>query len=80
VQYHDFRAWLNASQNQLNAVVVGIMLVLDFIDPEPIELKTYGPRGRPPWPNTVVERCEASLGWFKAYIMGWHALLLGTRW
>jgi hypothetical protein len=56
------------------------MLVLDFIDPEPIELKTYGPRGRPPWPNTVVERCEASLGWFKAYIMGWHALLLGTRW
>ena len=49
--------------NKLNAVVAGIKPVLDCVD---LEVAPQ-PDGRPPCPDTIIERCKAAWKNFKSF-------------
>ena len=66
-QFHDFGVRLEAKQNQLDVIVMGIKSVLDIIDLVPAMPKSYGLGDRPPRSNMIVERCEAALMRFKLH-------------
>lgn len=62
------RAGTGGHPAKMNAIIAGIMPVLDFIDRNP----TLAPVGdlddRPLPPNPFVERCKAALTNFRAYV------------
>lgn len=68
-QYHDYELWLEAKQPEIDAIVMGIKPMLDFIYPEPAMPEPRDLDVRPPPPDALVERCKVYLTRFKAFTL-----------
>ena len=49
--------------SKLNAIVAGVKLVLDYVN---LEVAPQ-PNGRPPHPDTIIDRCKAAWENFKSF-------------
>jgi hypothetical protein len=61
----------------MNAIIVGMMPMLDFIDGNPLPPPVGDLDEQPLPPDSFVERCKASWGKFKVYVQGTTSYTIG---
>lgn len=69
-QFQDLQSRLKAKQDRIDAIVMGIKPVLDYIDPVPEAPQTSAFGYRPPRADAIMERCKDALTHFKEFTRG----------